>query len=370
MRLQSHSILFSISRRAAALTLLTLPAMSILQPAQAAEPLTVQVVQKGKPEQGIKSEIRIVDPAGNTNGEFLTDGAGLALVTVPSCDQNAKIVADPILFIFQETTRPCTGDPTVIEVAAMQQARAIENLNKVKSHVEFLLTETNDPAFQKILNEWDALNDALAQNNYSRAAFHSANAAYLLRQKDRGLAENVGFAAMYFGYRSLGVDPAATDQPMLQFDIDQNQYVMTGPGAEMLRRYQAQVGIPVDGIWDGDDFGNLRNWRPPAAANSVPVIDPGTTAARIETEDDDPQRDTDPQPGGGSNSFGGGILVPRDVNVGTFAAGAGRPNLDGLLGRDPTPATIGPELTSPKNQKIPTGTPPRDDVIRPQDPPK
>ena len=291
----------------------------------------MQVVQKGKPEQGVKSEIRIVDPEGNTKGEFLTDGAGTALVTVPSCDQNAKIVADPILFIFQETTRSCTGDPTVIEVAALQQARAIGNLNKVKNHIEFLLSETNDPAFEKILNEWDALNDALAQNNYSRAAFHSANAAYLLRQKDRDLSENVGFAAMYFGYRALGVDPAAESQPMLQFDTDQNQYVMTGPGAVMLRRYQAQVGNPVDGVWDGDDFGNLRKWR-------VPVARAPQVSNRRNVSEDEP-----------SNS----VTIVEDP------ATVGRPVLS-IPGTHSILAVTPNTPTDPKDDKDDVGKPPKD----------
>lgn len=97
-----------------------------------------------------------------------------------------------------------------------------------------------------------ALYAALADGNYSEAQRQATEAAGFLRSvKEERLSLAYSSITYVSGFRAIGLDALASDNPLVAVGVDPSFMVLSSKGQDVLELYQTARKIPANpGVWD------------------------------------------------------------------------------------------------------------------------
>ncbi len=224
------------------------------QPALA-EKVTIQVVAKGSnPPVPIQSRVKITVGGGQLE-ERPTNPEGILVVDLVKCDESGHFEASPVSGIaFRKAERVgCQPVPILIELPRNRFAAVPQDF--IRDDFSYLVHV--DPDLQtRVLAANETDNPAVIGQT-------AADVAWALRQQGDIEGAKV-FQSVAIG---AGVDALATvvgetpsDEVLSRFTIryGRDNLTATSPeGEQVLRQYQAHVGIAADGIWGPQTFRSL-----------------------------------------------------------------------------------------------------------------
>jgi len=96
-----------------------------------------------------------------------------------------------------------------------------------------------------------ALLEALDRGDFGALSFYAnENAALALQAGDSSLSTRYGLLSYDAGFRSMGVDPAVAELPLVANDAARDIYVITSEGEQLMQQYHVQMGRPVPTTWN------------------------------------------------------------------------------------------------------------------------
>lgn len=241
-----------------AAALLLWPGLALSQQADKAVRVDVYVFElyEGQ-EWPVLSDVRVM----GTDLEKRTERDGRTFFDLAACDQTVVIEAQPVMSFMGKATARCDGIPVPIKISQLYAGTTIRAL-MAPTGIEAGLAD--DPQLANLLREtgnidrFAQLRGAYEEGDLTLAARLATDLSWTLRDAAPGKAQAFSVIAMDAGYRAIGFDPADQTAPLINFDPDQNLYVMSNFGEAVIGDFSTIAEVEDATPWSAPVLNTLQ----------------------------------------------------------------------------------------------------------------